>query len=75
MLLNECIYNIYKASLPTQNNTNVVKTQTDMPQMEFETTIPLFEWAKIFRALNRVATVICITIHYEPDLNVIINFV
>jgi hypothetical protein len=29
-----------------------------MPRVGFETTIPVFEWAKTVRALDRAATVI-----------------
>jgi hypothetical protein len=34
-------------------------TQTSMPQVWFEPTIPIFERAKIVHALDRAATVIC----------------
>jgi hypothetical protein len=46
-------------TLPTQNNTNIDKTQnTPMPGVGFEPTIPGLEWTKTFRALNCAATVI-----------------
>jgi hypothetical protein len=35
------------------------RTQTFMPQVEFEPTIPLFEWVKTVHALDHVAAVIC----------------
>jgi hypothetical protein len=38
----------------TQNN----RTQTSMPQVGFEPTIPVFEWAKIVHVLDLAATVI-----------------
>jgi hypothetical protein len=38
----------------TQNK----RTQTSMPQVEFEPTVPVFEWAKTVHALDRASTVI-----------------
>jgi hypothetical protein len=43
--------------LPKQN-TNTEVTQTSMSRVGFESTIPVFERAKIFHALDRAATVI-----------------
>jgi hypothetical protein len=37
-------------------------TQTSMPQVGFEPTIPVFEWAKTVHALDRAATVIGCTV-------------
>jgi hypothetical protein len=34
------------------------RTQTSMPQVGFEPTIPVFEWVKTVHALDRAATVI-----------------
>jgi hypothetical protein len=39
-------------------NTNTEETQTSMPQVGFEPTIPAFERAKTVHALYRVAPVI-----------------
>jgi hypothetical protein len=44
--------------LPTQDNTNTERTQTSMPPVGFEPTIPVFEMAKTFHASDRAATVI-----------------
>jgi hypothetical protein len=46
--------------LPTQRTTQRQNkcTETSMPQVEFELTIPVFEWAKTVLALDRAATVI-----------------
>jgi hypothetical protein len=41
-------------TIQTQNK----GTQTSMPQLGFEPTIPVFKRAKTFRVLDRVATVI-----------------
>jgi hypothetical protein len=35
------------------------RTQTSMPQVKFEPTVPVFERAKTFHALDRAVTVIC----------------
>jgi hypothetical protein len=43
-----------KAATYTQNK----RTQTSMPRVGFEPTIPVFELAKTIRILNRVATLI-----------------
>jgi hypothetical protein len=43
-----------KDEIYTQNK----RTQTSMPRVGFEPTIPVFEWAKTVPALDRVATVI-----------------
>jgi hypothetical protein len=40
-------------------------TQTSMPQVEFEPTIPVFEWAKTVHTLDRAATVIG-SVSYVP---------
>jgi hypothetical protein len=48
-------------SLPTQDNTTQTQNkrrQTSMPRMVFEITIPVFELAKTFYALDRATTVI-----------------
>jgi hypothetical protein len=42
-----------KAAAYTQNN----RTQTSMPRVGFEPTIPAFEWAKTVHVLDRAATV------------------
>jgi hypothetical protein len=48
-----------KAATYTQSNTTQNKcTQTSMPRVRFETTIPVFERAKTVHALDRAATVI-----------------
>jgi hypothetical protein len=47
-------------------------TQTSMPQVEFELTIPVFEWAKTVHALDHAATVISEVhnhFHKSPSLN------
>jgi hypothetical protein len=46
--------------LPTHRTTQAQnkRTQTPMPQMGFEPTMPVFEWAKTVHALDRAATVI-----------------
>jgi hypothetical protein len=46
--------------LPTHRTTKTQnkRTQTSMPQVRFEPTIPAFERAKTVHALNRAATVI-----------------
>jgi hypothetical protein len=41
------------------------RTETSMPQVEFEPTIPVFEWAKTVHALVRAATVIGKTCNYQ----------
>jgi hypothetical protein len=41
-------------------------TQTSMPRVEFELTIPLIERAKIFHALDLLIHFIFITIQYVP---------
>jgi hypothetical protein len=41
-------------TVQTQNK----RTQTSMPQVGFEPTIPMFELAKMVHALDRAATVI-----------------
>jgi hypothetical protein len=40
-------------------------TQTSMPRMGFEPTVPVFEWAKKVRALDHAATVTGISLIYE----------
>jgi hypothetical protein len=47
--------------LPTQNK----RTQTSMPQMGFEPTIPVFEKAKTVPALDGAATVIGVLLDYS----------
>jgi hypothetical protein len=46
--------------LPTHRTTQTRNkgTQTSMPQVGFEPTIPVFEWAKTVHALDSAATVI-----------------
>jgi hypothetical protein len=46
--------------LPTHRTTQTQnkRTQTSMPQVGFEPTIPVFEWAKTVHVLDRAATVI-----------------
>jgi hypothetical protein len=45
--------------LPMQENTNTEESgQTSMPRVGFEPTIPVFERAKTFDALERAATVV-----------------
>jgi hypothetical protein len=46
--------------LPTHKTTQTQneRTPTSMPRVGFETTIPVFEWAKTVHALDRAATVI-----------------
>jgi hypothetical protein len=63
-------------TLPTQNKC----TQTSMPQVGFEPMIPLFEWAKIVRALDCTTTVIsqvasCISYIYKlvSSLHIVIS--
>jgi hypothetical protein len=43
--------------LPTQDDTNTEERRTSMPRVWIRTPIPLFERKKIFRALDRAATV------------------
>jgi hypothetical protein len=45
--------------LPTEQHKENKRTQTSMPQLEFEPTIPGFELAKTVHALDWVATMIC----------------
>jgi hypothetical protein len=54
--------------LPAQDNTNTEQTytQTSMPRVGFEPTIPAFERAKTVYALDRVATVIGPSNKHEP---------
>jgi hypothetical protein len=44
--------------LHTQKHKHRMNSQTSMPQMAFEHTIPVFEWAKTVHALDREGTVI-----------------
>jgi hypothetical protein len=44
--------------LPTQDNTNTKETQTFMPRVGFEPTIPVIERAKKYSVLDHAATVI-----------------
>jgi hypothetical protein len=45
--------------LPTQDSTNIGKHgQTSITRVGFEHTVPMFELAKTFYALDRTATVI-----------------
>jgi hypothetical protein len=44
--------------LPTHRTTHRINTQTSMPRLGFEPTIPVFERAKRVHALDRAATVI-----------------
>jgi hypothetical protein len=56
--------------LPTHRTTQTQnkRKQTSMPQVGFESTIPVFERAKTVHALDRVTTVIG-PIHYSVSLN------
>jgi hypothetical protein len=49
----------------TQNKS----TQTSMPRVGFELTIPVFEWAKTVHALDRADTVITYYIRTQGLLN------
>jgi hypothetical protein len=48
-------------------------TQTAMPRVGFEPTIPLFERANIFHALNRTVIVIGISVTTRPESLEIFN--
>jgi hypothetical protein len=56
--------------LPTHRTTQTQnkRTQTSMPQVEFEPTIPVFERAKTVHALDRAATVIGDLLHTHPKV-------
>jgi hypothetical protein len=56
-------------TIQTQNK----RTQTHMPQVEFESTIPVFERAKIVHAVDRAATVIGISGIWLTDFGVYPN--
>jgi hypothetical protein len=53
--------------LPTHRTTQTQnkRTQTSMPRVEFEPTIPAFEGTKTVHALDRAANVIGFTIHHS----------
>jgi hypothetical protein len=53
---NQPIARLLPAHRPTETQNK--RTQTSMPQLGFEPTIPVFELAKKVHALDRVATVI-----------------
>jgi serine acetyltransferase len=48
------------------HNTQNKRTQTSMPWVGSEPTIPAFEWAKIVHALGRAASVIGLPLPYTP---------
>jgi hypothetical protein len=59
-----------KAATYTPNNTNQNKrTQTSMPLVGFEPTIPVFERAKTVHALDRATTVIGVVCKYKNKNN------
>jgi hypothetical protein len=51
--------------LPTRTTTQNKRTQTSMPWVGFEPTIPVFKRAKTVRALDRAATVIGTSKYYH----------
>jgi hypothetical protein len=62
--------------LPTYKTTQTEKpTQTSMPRVGFELTIPVFERAKTVHALDRAATVISHILRWasETDLRKTVN--
>jgi hypothetical protein len=57
-LIDNLLYSVRALPAHRTAQTQNKCTQASLPQVGFEPTIPVFEWAKTFHALDRAATVI-----------------